>query len=734
MTRYWKVAALVVLVVLACVNPESPRGTTGRLALRILLLGGGGTPLDSAYLLITGTKDTTVKVTPGAQVTVNNLPGPGTYTVSIEGFVGGSAAYFGQTTGVSVTAGQTTPTTVTVGPNQATAVALPAYTTNGQFTFVYSKVPMAASYVVQRDSLKTFATSHDSAVSPGTDTSVVISIPPTGPYYVRVISVDPFGKRGPPSTPLDSITTLTSCCTVTPAGAVIATAGGTQAFSASGKDPKGNVLSNVTANWTSTNTGVATVNGGTGVVTGVTTGQSTILATVGTLSGSAVVAVQPPSTTAIDVWSSVPTPAGGNFLWTVWGTGQSNIYAVGAGGTVIQFDGTSWNSVSTPAGTNQLRGVWGTSPSDVFVVGGGGTIMHYNGSSWTGLTGVGGASRLFLGVWGSSPTNVFAVADSGVIVHYNGTAWTTMTSPTTNPLWSVWGSSASDVFAVGVSNTLLHYDGTAWTTMTSPAPAGTTFWRVWGTAPNNMFAAGGSSTGVILHYDGTSWTSQTVAATTILTGLWGISATEVYACGQSGEIFLYNGSTWTKLTSGTPQNVWSLWGTNLGFVFTSGDAGFTARGVRGAPFQAFGYPNQFGGGGIVSGGFLDGNAFTLGSKIELTTFGEIVGNAPGHVQFALYTDSAGSPNHLVVATPGSAGAGGTGAIEFAAPQTQLQPGTYWIEIISDSTSTPFISTTTTAEDYVAMAYGTALPNPYPRPANSVTYGTLNYYVKGYVVP
>src|SRR2546422_1531974 len=43
---------------------------------------------------------------------------------------------------------------------------------------------------------------------------------------------------------------------------------------------------------------------------------------------------------------------------------------------------TSWTAQTS--GTSQhLLGVWGSGGTDVFAVGGGGTIVHYDGTSWT---------------------------------------------------------------------------------------------------------------------------------------------------------------------------------------------------------------------------------------------------------------------------------------------------------------------------------------------------------------
>jgi hypothetical protein len=106
--------------------------------------------------------------------------------------------------------------------------------------------------------------------------------------------------------------------------------------------------------------------------------------------------------------------------------------------------------------------VWGSGSSDVFAVGYSGTILHYDGMDWSAITS-GTDERLF-DVWGSGPSDVFAVGydavhSYGVILHYDGTGWSVVSSGTIPPLRGVWGSGPSDVFAVGLGGSVLHYGG-----------------------------------------------------------------------------------------------------------------------------------------------------------------------------------------------------------------------------------------------------------------------------------
>jgi hypothetical protein len=118
--------------------------------------------------------------------------------------------------------------------------------------------------------------------------------------------------------------------------------------------------------------------------------------------------------------------------------------------------------------STHLYDVWGNSASDVFAVGAGGTILRYNGSAWSAMAS--GTTSILWDVWGSSGSDVYAVGDGGTILHYNGSAWSPMAfSGPANNLMGVWGSSANDVFAVGRWGTILHYGLNALTVTTGAA-------------------------------------------------------------------------------------------------------------------------------------------------------------------------------------------------------------------------------------------------------------------------
>jgi len=252
-------------------------------------------------------------------------------------------------------------------------------------------------------------------------------------------------------------------------------------------------------------------------------------------------------------------------LWAVWGTSATNIFAVGVGGTVLHYDGTSWSPMvsNTPL---TLRGVWGSAASDVFAVGNSGAVTHYNGSTWSTM--VSGVSDTIYAVHGIDAGNVFGAIGGGYVATYNGSTWSSVNTGTANNLFGIWAAAADDIFAVGSNGAIRRYSGGSWEGMTS----GTTMdlYSVWGTANNNVYAVGMS--GRVQRYDGSNW-SGTAYGSKNLYCVHGNSASDIYAVGDTGTILHYDGSNWLMMPSGTTEHLYGVWSNGPTRVFAVGDNG-----------------------------------------------------------------------------------------------------------------------------------------------------------------
>jgi hypothetical protein len=159
-------------------------------------------------------------------------------------------------------------------------------------------------------------------------------------------------------------------------------------------------------------------------------------------------------------WATKLTAPLGDTYGAIWAGGAhafvlgSSYQSDGGSTTFIEhFDGTTWQKTASPA---QLSGIWGSSPTDVFAVGAGGTVLHYDGTAWTEQPS--GTTKDLGTIWGSSPYDVFALG-AGTVFHYQGDVWTEEELPDagyTYYLADIWGSGPGDIFAVGYKGIVLH--------------------------------------------------------------------------------------------------------------------------------------------------------------------------------------------------------------------------------------------------------------------------------------
>jgi hypothetical protein len=286
-------------------------------------------------------------------------------------------------------------------------------------------------------------------------------------------------------------------------------------------------------------------------------------------------------------------------LWAVWGSGPSNVFAVGsvAGPPpyspqqpfIIRFDGANWKEMQSGITDTVLYAVGGTGPNNVFATGEKGTVLRFDGSSWSRVQVPAAMTGLVAGVWGSPTSDDVYFAESQVlpsgydqssVYHHDGATWTQATTGIPWRVYSIWGASKSSIYVTGRSSTVMHFDGTAWTNMpdvpgsakethltgvwgsgsniyvcgrsglvfrynaggwTALGAAGPQEFGIWGTAPNDVFVVGGIYSSSIRHFDGGKWTTMPLPTTadTILAAVWGSGPNDVFAVDSKGRVLHY---------------------------------------------------------------------------------------------------------------------------------------------------------------------------------------------------
>lgn len=193
------------------------------------------------------------------------------------------------------------------------------------------------------------------------------------------------------------------------------------------------------------------------------------------------------------------------------------------------------------------------------------------------------------GLWGSAANNVYAANHTGML-QYNGSAWSHVAPLRWRSLYDVWGSAANNVWGVGEKGELVRWDGSAWTlfrydgTSVAPRPLGDfnvpasafTLRGVWGSSASNVFAVGDS--GVVLRFNGTSWTRMTTGTTAQLNDVWGSGASDVYAVTATGRLMRFNGTSWSFVSGvQAPGALRAVWGSASNNVYAVGDGGIMYR-------------------------------------------------------------------------------------------------------------------------------------------------------------
>jgi hypothetical protein len=275
-------------------------------------------------------------------------------------------------------------------------------------------------------------------------------------------------------------------------------------------------------------------------------------------------------------WSSLDYLEG--YLNSIYGFGKNDIWAVGnwrvgydAYALITHWNGkkwTTWKFMQSDSISGQFGGltsVWGTSSSNLYAVGAAGLILHYDGSSWTQQSS--GTDFSLIDIWGFDKEHIFAAGLSnnlgnGVLQKFDGKTWSTITEGgNTNDskilyggFESVWGNSPDKLFLVGA----LCYEGVPDNWKLSSIPynspgdnlTGLAGMRcVRGDASNDIFICGDMD--LIIHWNGSNWHIYNEffnkAKNSLLWNLW-IKDNRVFIVGAydngitSGQAVIYRGT------------------------------------------------------------------------------------------------------------------------------------------------------------------------------------------------
>ncbi|MCF8369362.1 MAG: T9SS type A sorting domain-containing protein [Bacteroidales bacterium] len=226
---------------------------------------------------------------------------------------------------------------------------------------------------------------------------------------------------------------------------------------------------------------------------------------------------------------------------------DNNVWAVGAGGTILYYDGTSWAEQTNPS-TEDLFAIDFTDSSNGWAVGESGTILYFDGTEWMEKTSP--VSAHWQGLVMLDANNGWAVGSDGMIISFDGTDWTEYAdSPVTGPLTAVYFIDENNGWAVGEDGVIIYYDGTEWAEQTSPSSKD--LFCVSFADGNNGWAAGKS--GTMLFFDGNEWSEVDIDSGIDIYFISMDGTDSGIAGGKDGFLLEYDGISWLETASGSTK-------------------------------------------------------------------------------------------------------------------------------------------------------------------------------------
>jgi hypothetical protein len=241
---------------------------------------------------------------------------------------------------------------------------------------------------------------------------------------------------------------------------------------------------------------------------------------------------QPPSDCA-QVTSNSPAASFGG----IWISPMGEIWVAGVDGwighdTSSRSGGGGWSFCQRSPGVN-LRAIWGATDTDIWAVGDGGTVLHWEGQRWTAIADVGApAPGDLYDVWGDVGAHTaWIVGRNGVVRRFDSSGWHVDDTDARYSLTGVWGTPTGTLRVVGFAAlpplpgeviageeaVVLRRSGATWERegVFIHEHGAASFSAIDGTSEGDIWAVGArydagaaQGYGFAAHFDGTSWTPR----------------------------------------------------------------------------------------------------------------------------------------------------------------------------------------------------------------------------------
>ncbi|MBK8014456.1 MAG: hypothetical protein IPK13_24290 [Deltaproteobacteria bacterium] len=298
-------------------------------------------------------------------------------------------------------------------------------------------------------------------------------------------------------------------------------------------------------------------------------------------------------------WVAVTSAPTTEDLFGVWGRAEDDLWAVGWGGTILHYDGTTWTRETTTS-TTPLMAVHGiprpanadlTDPDlelgPVFAVGWQGTLVSRDEATktWSSVAPQDGPTVDLFGIFLANDENGLAVGDRGQLLTWDGTGWVPAKVRIASEfggfiepkgtLKGVWAANANTYFVSGSGGAAYRSTsgfGPGACTVTDGVQTCPPFEAldtrisdplrgIWGTQAQNVYTVGLES--LILRYNG-SWNrvrnnGADTLPTAFLFGVSGVNGNDITVVGWRGTVFRFKDGAWRQEWVPTDQDLRAVW-------------------------------------------------------------------------------------------------------------------------------------------------------------------------------
>ena len=322
----------------------------------------------------------------------------------------------------------------------------------------------------------------------------------------------------------------------------------------------------------------------------------------------------------------MPFDEGGHTLRVIWG--WQDMVVAGGDSTLVIKKGSKFNVFHTPVRVT-IRDIWGTSDTNVYAVTGSDHIYHWNGSMWHDMYVP--AAQGVSSVWGAGAHCVY-FAGYAVLYRWDGHEWTILPGPDAFFIYAVWGVDCDNLYVTGecldqyCGEHLMHWNGSSWTAV-SPIHGwdDTWFTDITGTGPDDIYIGGksycdvsGITTSELYHWNGREWAylttqyyspdnpifclpghglyvtdSESIARLadgewTVLDvpwsachGIWGSAPDNLYGAGDFSQLFHWDGTFWATKCRQPGTHFNAVWSDGSAMVMAGADGANAAfdRGI-----------------------------------------------------------------------------------------------------------------------------------------------------------